>query len=94
MEVAPVPEPDHEVLGELARIAATDIERTIRILDRIVRADREGWRVQRWLDSARSILEIAMRAGGDGREKAERLIDYLGRRRFSDLAGLLEIKVG
>ena len=94
LEVAPSPEPDHLVLKELSRLAPTHVNRVLRTLDRIVRADREGWRVQMWMDSARTILEVAMRAGGDTRESAERLIDHLGRRGFSDLAALLKIQQG
>lgn len=91
VEVTAVPEPDHEVLKELARLAPAHVGSVLPILDRMVRGDREGWRVQMWLDSARTILEVAMKAGGDTRERAERLIDHLGRRGFTDLGGLLEI---
>jgi hypothetical protein len=90
-EVVSVPEPDYQVLEELARIAPTDIATALRILTRMVRSDREGWRVQMWLDSARSILEAAMNSGGDVREKAERLIDHLGRRGYTSMGDLLVI---
>lgn len=89
VEVAPTPEPDHAVVQQLARVAESDIARVVRILGRMIRADREGWRIHGWLDSARQILDTAMKAGGDARTEAERLIDYLGRRGHTGFGELL-----
>lgn len=91
VEATPTPEPDHAIAEQLAKIASVDIVRVARILDRMVRGDREGWRIQGWLDSARQVLEAAMKAGGDARTQAELTIDYLGRRghtSFGELLGL------
>lgn len=41
-----------------------------------------------------SILEMAMNTGGEARGRAERLIDHLRRRGFSDLGALPELKTG
>lgn len=91
MEATATPEPDHAIAEQLAKIASVDIAKVARILDRMVRGDREGWRIQGWLNSARQILEAAMKAGGEARSQAELTIDYLGRRghtSFGDLLGL------
>lgn len=90
VSVTATPEPDHAVVEQLARIAQTDIARAVRILGQIVRGDREGWRVHGWLDSAREVLEAAMKAGGDARVQAEQVIDYLGRRGHTSFGELLE----
>ncbi len=89
VEVTPTPEPDHAIAKQLATIASSDTVRAVRILDRMVYGDREGWRIHGWLDSARQILEVAMKSGGDGRRQAERLIDYLGRRGHTSFGELL-----
>ena len=88
-ELAPLPEPDHEVVSELARVASADMPKVLHVLERMVLADQEGWRVHAWLDSARSILEQAMKSGGESRKEAERLINQLGRRGHIELGNLL-----
>lgn len=90
VEVAPMPAPDNEVLEELARLAPVAIERVVRILDRMVRADQEGWHIQMWFDTVQTILDAGIKAGGDAREKAEEIIDHLGRRGYARLEELLE----
>ncbi len=92
VEVTPTPEPGHAVAEQLAKIAHADIARAVRILDRIVRADREGWRTYRWREPARQILEAAMQAGGDARTHAEQVINYLGRRGYTEFGTLLNLK--
>lgn len=91
MTVAPVPEPDHLVLQTLVKLAPTNVESALRVLDTMIRADREGWRTRMWLDSARAILELGMKAGGETRQRTEQLIDHLGRRGFADLGELLRV---
>ena len=91
VEVVPVPAPDHEVIEHLARVASADMATALHILERMVRGDREGWRIQGWIDSARTVLEAGMKAGGDAQRKAEQLIDYLGRRGYTTLGELLNI---
>ena len=90
VDVTSTPEPDHAIAQQLAKIASTDIVRAVGILDRMVRGDREGWRIHGWLDSARQILEAAMKAGGHARAHAERIIDYLGRRGHTSFGELLD----
>ena len=90
-EVVPIPEPDHGVVNELARVASTNVLNALEVLERMVHAGQEGWRVQGWLDPAKTILELAMRAGGEARVRAERLIDHLGRRGFTSLGNLLAL---
>jgi hypothetical protein len=41
------------------------------------------------LDSARQILETAIKAGGDARREAERVVHYLGRRGHTGFGDLL-----
>jgi len=89
--VDPIPEPDHTIVKQLRKIAHIDIARTVRILDIMIHGDREGWRIHGWLDSARQILETAMKAGGDARSQAEKVIDYLGRRGHTSFGELLDI---
>ena len=92
VEATPTPEPDHAIAKQLATIASTDIVRAARILDRMVHGDREGWRIHGWLDSARQILEAAMKAGADARTQAEQTIDYLGRRGHTSFGELLTLR--
>lgn len=88
-EIVPPIEPEHTVAEELARVAPTDPRRSVRILDRMVRGDREGWRIHAWLDSARQILETAMKADEESQTLAAKLIDYLGRRGYTEFGELL-----
>ncbi len=89
VQVAPVPQPAHEVMERLAAILEVDIARVTAIVDTMVRGDKEGWRVHDWRESARKILRSALDAGGDVRQKAMHLIDYLGRRGYTDFGTLL-----
>jgi hypothetical protein len=89
VDVTKTPEPDHAIAEQLARVAPTDPARAVRILDRIIRGDREGWRIHGWLKPARHILETGMKAGGEPRAQSERIIDYLGRRGHASFGELL-----
>jgi hypothetical protein len=92
VEITPTPEPDHAVAEQLAKIAQADICRAVRILDQMVRGDREGWRIHLWLDAAKQTLETAMMAGGDARTQAEQVINYLGRRGHTSFGDLLDLQ--
>jgi hypothetical protein len=92
VNVTQTPEPDHAIVEQLAKVSQTDIIKTVHILDRMVRGDQEGWRIHGWLDSARQILEMAMRADGDARTQAEQVINYLGRRGHTGFGELLNLK--
>jgi hypothetical protein len=89
VEVNRTPEPDHMIAELLARIAHVDIERSVRILDKVARSDREGWRIGAWLDSTKEILAQALKTSGKARDQALALIDFLGRRGYTDLRQLL-----
>ncbi|MCK4626639.1 MAG: hypothetical protein KAV00_15075 [Phycisphaerae bacterium] len=90
VKVVPTPEPDHAIVERLAEIAPVDIVKAVHILDRIIRGDQEGWRIHGWLESAKAIIEQAMKIPGEAREQAETLIDYLGRRGYTDFGKLLK----
>lgn len=89
VRVVPTPEADHAIAKRLAEIAHVDVLASMQILDRIVRGDQEGWRIHGWLDSARDILRQAIRTPGDAMRLAMALIDYLGRRGYTDFGQLL-----
>jgi hypothetical protein len=89
VEVAPTPEPDHAIRKRLAEIAYVDIARSVRILNRMIRGDREGWRIHSCVDEARVILGQAMQAQGEARDTAVALIDYLGRQNYMEFGQLL-----
>jgi hypothetical protein len=89
VEVVPSPEPDDRIIARLERIASVDIGCSVTILDRMVRGDTEGWHVHAWHSHAEAILALALRAEPLIREQAIRLIDYLGRRGYTDFGALL-----
>ncbi|MCJ7543644.1 MAG: hypothetical protein MUP47_03600 [Phycisphaerae bacterium] len=89
VEVTPTPEPDYAVAEKLAETAHIDLVKSVRILDRVVRWAQEGWRLHHWLDSAKVILKQAMITSGEAKEGATQLIDYLGRRGYTDFGDLL-----
>jgi hypothetical protein len=84
VEVVAVPEPDHIVMERLAELASDDLEAAVRILDRMARGDREGWRIHIWREPARAVLRQGLAAGGAPRALAESTLDYLGRRGYPD----------
>lgn len=89
VEIAPTVEPEPSVVVRLAEIADTDVLAATNILDRMVRGDKEGWHVFGWRDSAERILKAATQVGGDAQATAERLINHLGRRGFTEFGKLL-----
>ncbi len=91
VRVAPTPQPDHGIAEQLAKTCEADIVTAVRILDRMVQGDREGWRIYGWRDAAKQILEKAMHAGDEARKEAERIINYLGRRGYTDFGVLLHV---
>ncbi|MBL1217175.1 MAG: hypothetical protein D8M59_06720 [Planctomycetes bacterium] len=94
-EVKPDVRPDHGVIKELGKVARMKLgkdhtERLVRILSRIVKGDKEGWHVRSWVEQARLILDLGMRAGGPARETSESVIDTLGRRGYLEFGELLK----
>lgn len=94
VEVVPIPEPDRQVAEYLAEASRTEPIAALEILDRMVRADREGWRVQAWIDPVRTVLTEGLARGGDARTSSEALIDYLGRKGFTSLGELVGVSTG
>ena len=74
VEVSPIVEPDDAVVERLAKLAHINVARAVRILDRMVKGDQEGWRVYGWMDHVREILQKAMSVEGEPRDMAVRLI--------------------
>jgi hypothetical protein len=92
VQIDPKPQPDYHIGQRLGEIAHVDIEKAVRILDLMVHGDQEGWRIYGWKDAAYSILEQAMKSPDNIRQQAERLIDYFGRRGYTEFGALLEIR--
>jgi len=86
---APIPQPDHAVVEQLAKMAKTNPVKSVRILDRMVRGDREGGRGRGWMDGARQILDTAMKADDEARKVSVELINYLGERDHAEFGDLL-----
>ena len=85
-----LPQPDHGLIKQLAKICEADVAASMTILDRIVRADKEGWRIHSAIESVLEVLEHAMTAGGETKRLASELIDHLGRRGFLEVGKLLQ----
>jgi hypothetical protein len=90
VRVANTFEADDELVKRLADIAAADISKSLSILEALVHGDEQGWRIHSWWESAASILKAALAASVDIRDKAQALIDYLGRRGFLQFGELLK----
>lgn len=88
-ELVGVPEPDHDVANKLAQDVTHDIGTKLRILVCMVKGDKEGWRVEGWKESARSILKAAIDAGEPHKQVAVDLINLLGRRGYVSMGDLL-----
>jgi hypothetical protein len=91
VEKTPNVEPDDQIMERLAKLSKTMPGPCLACADRMVRGDREGWRVHGWQEHLREVLvntknssDVAAKAMGD------RLIDHLGRKgylAFRDIAG-------
>lgn len=89
VEVSPRPEPTHAVAEELAEVAEAAPATAVAILDRLLRADREGWRIPMWRAPATAVLQQAIEGDEESRAGAEALIDHLGRRGYLEFGDLL-----
>jgi hypothetical protein len=89
MQVSPVPEFAEQVVERLTELADAHLEQVTRILDRMIRADEEGWRAYAWRSPAEKILKLALQGGDNVRGMAVRLIDDLGRRGYLEFGKLL-----
>jgi hypothetical protein len=93
VEVSPIPQPDDEIVDKLSEMAHIDVVKSVQILDKMVRGDREGWRIHSWETGAKDILEQALNATAEARETAEKLIDYLGRRGYMEFGRVLSSRL-
>jgi hypothetical protein len=87
-----IPDLAEKVVDRLAGIAedhAEHVGAVTRILDRMIRADKEGWRAYAWRGSAMEILGLAVRGDEATKAVALRLIDDLGRRGYHEFGKLL-----
>lgn len=94
IEVVGIPEPGRGVVSRLAEIAEADIERTIRILGRMVDEDKRGGKIWEWVDSSDNLEPLKSMLGkglehGNSREEAIRIINEVGRRGFIKIGDLL-----
>jgi hypothetical protein len=90
VKVNPTPEPDDEVVEKLAEMASVDIIKAVKILDAMVRGDREGWRIESWKRQVRQILQMALGTSGEACETGRQLVNYLGRRGYIEFGELLQ----
>jgi len=90
VEVAPIIEPHQDVMEKLAELVESYPEQVVHLVDRMVRADQMGWQVISCKVELKSILGAALSSGGDAKHKAERVIDYLGRRGGLEFGELLK----
>lgn len=94
LRVVAIPEFAERIAERLAELAETHLETVMRILDRMIRADNEGWRAYAWRKPAETILGMALRGNNDVRGTAVRLIDDLGRRGYVEFGKLLSPDAG
>lgn len=81
---------EREVGEVLAEKASADLPCALRIIERLIDSDKDGWRVFSWIDAARQILAHALSEGVETRARATRIIDRLGRRGITELGSLLK----
>jgi hypothetical protein len=89
VSVVPKPRSDREIVQRLAEVCGADPAKAVSILDKLARGDDERWRIGWWKEDAMTILGRAIKSGGEARMRAEQLVDYLGRRGFTEFGRLL-----
>jgi len=89
LEVTKTPEISNQVVEELVNIADTHISRVLDILSKIIQSDKEGWHISSWQNYMYIILELAMKKDGDVCDKAQLLINLLGRYGYTNFGKLL-----
>mgnify|MGYP001004535534 FL=1 len=81
----------HLVAERLAKVADAQPLRSVRVLDKLVQSDREGWRITGWKDKAQKVLEVAMRSGDEEVHRASvRLINRLVSKGYLEFRGLVD----
>ncbi len=85
-----LPEPEYALPERLAEDANMWPETALDIVKIMVKADREGWRIESWKDQIKQILGCALTADEDTRVCAVQLIDRLGRRGWIEFGEFLK----
>jgi hypothetical protein len=87
-----VPTPDYSdpIVERLVELTEINIEQVTRILNIMILGDKEGWRIYSWNKSTKKILKKAIQSNDDVKKMAEKMIDYLERRGYTDLGELLD----
>ena len=85
-----MPEPDHMVAERLAAMVGSHPTGVVRCLDRMIDIGSRGWSIHGWLDQARTILDTALKSGGEAKGHAEKVIHKLGALRFRAFRSLLK----
>lgn len=84
-------EPDHMVMKRLVKIADKMPVDAVECLGMIVEGDKEGWRIQGWIEDARTLLLTALKSPDEkAKQAAIDLIHRMGARgylQFRDLLG-------
>ena len=91
LECVPLTYDASEILERVAELADRHLAAAMRILDKMVRADKEGDMVYVWHEPAKQILQSAMQGNEVVRGMAVRLIDDLGRRGYVEFGELLHV---
>lgn len=84
-----LPEPEYRVPERLAEDAGESPETALSIMEKMIEADKEGWRIDEWQESIERILACALKGDDPTRSKATDLINRLGRRGYLSLGQLL-----
>lgn len=85
-----LPEPEYALPERLAEDANMWPETALDIVKIMVKADREGWRIESWKDQIKQILGCALAEDEDTRACAVQLIDRLGRRGWIEFGEFLK----
>ena len=88
IDVNPRPQMEHLIMESLAANAKIDLPKTMRILDKIIRNDAEGWRIETCKSEIKTILSLALKSGDTSHDVARQLINYLGRRGYFEFGEL------
>jgi len=87
----PVLQPEDDVMEKLAPLAIRDPAKAVTCADRMVRGDREGWRLSGWQTALSSLLQAALSSSDpNAQATARQLIEHLGRRGLLDFGNLLD----
>ena len=91
LEQRVLPDPDHEVVARLASLAAADPQPALQCLERMISLSAGGWSIHGWLDHAKTILEIGLRASDPSTQAAaKRVVHALGAMQFQSFRELLK----